>query len=392
MKYMVQFFVNVFYSHVICRCERKETRCHEIIWISHETPGPLAARGFWPSARPGMAPKQRETALRVGDRASVACRQFGEKYARGRAAAEPRRVQWMSDELRDEGQRESWWRDQVMESKFWWISAKQRSANGGYESWSGSCPALTNAAPVARRVEVESEPESEEEDEASDEEDDDGSEASEDEEEAGEVEDAGDEGNNAPAADADGWTRDDQSANEERRRAGYFVDNEPVWLHRSNLPADASSPTFFFEACKSWLPMPFLSEMADKMQAIGRSKGDVWAGWRVTTDDVLQWIGVWYYFLAFPQNSDRRAYFQGEGSRRFGPRHMIEEWLRRGGNGEKGVRWFENMECVFSMPTHRYNQRGRSILCGASHVGNRSCAFHKVCLRWLASLPRRIYG
>ena len=96
--------------------------------------------------------------------------------------------------------------------------------------------------------------------------------------------------------------------------------------------------------------MPFLTEMADKMQAIGRSKGDVWAGWRVTTDDVLQWLGVWYYFLACPQNSDRRAYFQGEGSRRFGPRHMIEEWLRRGGNGEKGVRWFENMECVSACP------------------------------------------
>ena len=30
---------------------------------------------------------------------------------------------------------------------------------------------------------------------------------------------------------------------------------------------------------------------------------------------------------------------------------MIEEWLRRGGNGEKGVKWFENMEACFSLPT-----------------------------------------
>ena len=122
-------------------------------------------------------------------------------------------------------------------------------------------------------------------------------------------------------------------------------------MSRSNLPEDTNSPKFFFEACKSWLPMEFISQMADKMQEIGRAKGSNWAAWKVTADDVLQWIGCWYYFLAFPQNTNRRAYFQGEGLKRFGPRHLLEEWLRRGQNGEKGVRSFENMEAVFSMPT-----------------------------------------
>lgn len=55
--------------------------------------------------------------------------------------------------------------------------------------------------------------------------------------------------------------------------------------------------------------------------------------------------------LAFPQMGDRRNYFQGKNVKTFGPRHQLEEWLRRGKNGNKGVTWFENMETTFTLPT-----------------------------------------
>lgn len=127
--------------------------------------------------------------------------------------------------------------------------------------------------------------------------------------------------------DEDGWIRDDDSANDERRRWGNYLDSQPVWNFKANIEASPDSqPTeFFFEVCKSWFNMEFLTEMADKMQAVGRAKGTQWAGWKVDVNDLLQWIGVWYYFLAFPQRGERRAYFAGPSSRRFGPRHMIEE-------------------------------------------------------------------
>ncbi|KAL1518640.1 hypothetical protein AB1Y20_002928 [Prymnesium parvum] len=154
--------------------------------------------------------------------------------------------------------------------------------------------------------------------------------------------------------DTEGWTREDDSANDERKRWGNFLDAEPVWLFKKNIEVDESQDAagFFFEVCKSWFDMDFLRQMADRMQECGRAKGQCWAAWRVTTEDLLQWIGVWYYFLAFPQPGDRRSYFAGPCSRRFGPRHLIEEWLRRANNGDnKGVKWFENMESVFTLLT-----------------------------------------
>ena len=55
--------------------------------------------------------------------------------------------------------------------------------------------------------------------------------------------------------------------------------------------------------------MSFLAEMAELMQATVSAKGASWAAWKVTVSDLLQWIGIWYYMLAFPQSGDRRMYF-----------------------------------------------------------------------------------
>ena len=295
-----------------------------------------------------MPPQRvREPALRIGDVVTVAVRFFGETYAREKAAKEPRRVQWNSDTLRDSGTvREKASDGQLLldfdddEELRWWARKLCR-----FDSRPGGSSGGRSVVVPASESEPDSDPESDDGDE------DDRLESSEGDDDADEAEAPAEaQAVNAPN-DLEGWTRDDDCAEDERRKAGYMVDNAPVWLRRSSLPDDESTPLFFFEACKSWMPMDFIKEMADRMQECGRAKGTVWAGWRVTVDDLLQWIGVWYYFLAFPQNSDRRAYFQGESSKRFGPRHLIEEWLRRGDNGEKGVRWFENMESVFNMPT-----------------------------------------
>ena len=258
-----------------------------------------------------MPPKAREPPLREGDKVSLACYIFGEAYAREQAAASDRRVVWNSETLRCEGVvREKAQDGQIMvdfgggEEPRWFVRRLARFV---------SRPEGAAAARQTRVVQAESEPDSDSAESDAEEAD-----SSENEEEDAEEEEAGDEEEATPAADpGDGWTRDDNSALDERRRAGFLADSEPVWQHRSHMPPDASSPAYFFAACKSWLDLNFLSATADKMQEIGRAKGERWAGWKVSLDDLLQWIGVWFYFLAFPQNSDRRAYFQGEGSRRF---------------------------------------------------------------------------
>ena len=54
-----------------------------------------------------------------------------------------------------------------------------------------------------------------------------------------------------------------------------------------------------------FLPVAFLTDMAAKMQEKGRAKAAAgnrdYNNWTVTKDDLLQWIGVWIYMLAFPQ-------------------------------------------------------------------------------------------
>eukprot|EP00965_Chrysotila_dentata_P203036 6181479-Pleurochrysis_carterae.AAC.1 len=106
----------------------------------------------------------------------------------------------------------------------------------------------------------------------------------------------------------------------------------------------------FFEFCMQWFDGNFLTDMAADMQQTGREFGARWAGWKVTKEDLIQWMGVWYYMLAFPQAGDRRQYFNQCVT--FGPVHNLEPVLALAGNGPttKGIKWFENMIATFTLP------------------------------------------
>ena len=98
---------------------------------------------------------------------------------------------------------------------------------------------------------------------------------------------------------------------------------------------DAPDPDAASRANNHMVKPSFRSALADNMQEKGRQKGTAWAAWKVTEADVLQWIGVWYYMLAFPQPGDRRKYFTPAP---FGPHHTLPQVMMAGANGEKGVR------------------------------------------------------
>ncbi|KAL1508654.1 hypothetical protein AB1Y20_004750 [Prymnesium parvum] len=275
----------------------------------------------------------------VGDRVSVPVRAFGEEYARQRAAQHPSRVAWSSDALRDEGVV----RDKSSDGKFLvYFNDDQEPV------WSAR-KALQfvsrGDAPTRRRVVAEA---------SSDDEDDDAPAADFDDDDAEERSGGHLDAQTGPStpADLEGWQRNDAYSSDERMKWGHFSEHPPVWNVLHELPKDQQTVEFFFAACKSWFNMDFLSDMAELMHKKGREKGVQWAAWKVSVDDLLQWIGVWYYFLAFPQSGGRRSYFMHSSAHRtFGPRHYLEEWLKRGKNGDhKGVKWFENMETVFSLP------------------------------------------
>ena len=120
-------------------------------------------------------------------------------------------------------------------------------------------------------------------------------------------------------------------------------------------------PRSLFAIAVHWLSAPlhdgngtdtFLQAMADAMTKQGRAKSkasdDGWAGWTVTNKDILQWIGVWYYFLAFPQTGDREQYWR---TPVFGPIHRLKGILALGQNGEKGRKWFLQMHAAFALPS-----------------------------------------
>ena len=96
-----------------------------------------------------------------------------------------------------------------------------------------------------------------------------------------------------------------------------------------------------------------LHYMAESMTAVGKQKYQEgnrhFVNWSVSVDDLLQWIGVWMYMLAFPMEGDRRAYWASPMGG-YGPSHRLMDYLALGQNGEKGVRWFEMMMACFELP------------------------------------------
>eukprot|EP00965_Chrysotila_dentata_P094975 3140685-Pleurochrysis_carterae.AAC.1 len=140
----------------------------------------------------------------------------------------------------------------------------------------------------------------------------------------------------------------------------------------------------FFEFCVHWFDGKFLSDMAAEMQQVGRDRGARWAAWKVTKDDLVQWIGVWYYMLAFPQAGERRMYFNTRVT--FGPSHELESILQigNGGSAKKGVHWYENMLATFTLPAYSDSERSAAsdptISCCASHVGGLLRSVHQKCV------------
>lgn len=295
-------------------------------------------------------PSTRQPPLKEGDKVSIAVRHFGEQYARDRGGS-----RWASETVRDtgvvveknggkylidfnDGENMVWWARSYIRFVERGQAAKRAaplsSARSSDDDSDGGAPSSDNGGAAAQEL-SESEEEREEE-----------RESSEPEEEQGE-------------GDAlDGWVRNDEQCIDERQKQGFSTRSQPVWTTCPSSCAsaqDEDDPTkYFFETCLSWFSKPFFEQMADAMQEEGRGKGAAWASWRVTLDDLWQWIGVWFYMLAFDEKGDRRAYFNPPvGNKRnfFRPRHIVEETLLQGRTGGvKGVKWFENMLTCFTLP------------------------------------------
>lgn len=129
------------------------------------------------------------------------------------------------------------------------------------------------------------------------------------------------------------WTRGDHYSVDERAKHGFDAQNG---AKVSNMAEDWKEADLFTYA-KHFLLMNFLKLMAKSMTDAGREKAASgqrkFDKWQVTV--LLQWIGVWMYMLAFPQQaSSRRSYFTKIG---FGPQHDLQGILLQVRRGRKGL-------------------------------------------------------
>jgi hypothetical protein len=317
------------------------------------------------AAPPAMAPAARGKLLAIGDTVSVAVRQFGEAYARrvaGRA--------WASDRERCEGllvdrDGDCWlveFDDMPEPVKFkrnlLQFVARESSVAG---SRADPLPAdssedeqraeepvrprrtkssAATAAARRRRVVADSSA---------------GSDSSEEEEEGSELSaDEDEEEEELP----DGWRRDDDYSLDERARHGFHSKAGPTFMMPDYNNASLFSRIMWWLSAPMAFPSEeqgkrsFLEEMAAQMQAKGRAKAtsasDRWAQHCVSVSDVAQWIGCWYYMLAFPQTGTREDYFSSPG---FGPSHNLANIMSLAENGHRGKRWFQSMHASFTLPT-----------------------------------------
>ena len=151
---------------------------------------------------------------------------------------------------------------------------------------------------------------------------------------------------------ADGWTENNGVQFSQLHHSDMESDREPRLAEGFNASAS------IFEYGKLFLPMAYLRELAEKMQANGKAKhdngkGDIhYQAWTVTLDDVLQWIGIWMYMLAFHHPGGRESFFQPPDGD-FGPTHDIHKWLKIGcPNASRGIFWFNQMQACFELPTY----------------------------------------
>ena len=154
------------------------------------------------------------------------------------------------------------------------------------------------------------------------------------------------------------WKRDDGFCFDQRAKVTTSKDKPKLKTENKYEPTSSG----IFDLGCLFLPMTFLTLMAAEMTTIGKAKRadgdhDFPAGWEVSQADLLQWIGVWMYMLAFPQPGGRRVYWE-EPPGGFGPRHKLQACLRLGENGEKGIKWFELMLRCFTLPGYSRGDAG----------------------------------
>ena len=155
------------------------------------------------------------------------------------------------------------------------------------------------------------------------------------------------------------WIQDNHFASDERAKNGYTEHSPPSV---SNFTDGDWRGASLLQWAKHLLPMNYLALMAAEMTAVGRQKASdgqsKYAGWVVSTEDLLQWIGVWIYMLAFPQQaSTRRSFFQPPLGG-YGPAHNLQAVLLQAGKGSRGLSWFEQMLACFTLP--RWNNRSET--------------------------------
>jgi len=149
-----------------------------------------------------------------------------------------------------------------------------------------------------------------------------------------------------------GWKQDNDFALDQRAAVYETRGHADPVLKNDIDPTKVS----LFELGKNFLPSAFLVLMAAGMTEKGRElarNGDARfsEAWVVSVDDLLQWIGVWMYMLAFDQPGGRAAFWT-EPKGGYGPRHRLAAYLSMGKNGEKGPTWFEKMVATFFLPQY----------------------------------------
>ena len=150
------------------------------------------------------------------------------------------------------------------------------------------------------------------------------------------------------------WIKDDDFAADERAKNGY-TEHWPASV--ANFTAGDWRSASLLDWAKHFFPMNFLALMAAEMTKVGQQKaadGNVkYTNWTVTTDDLLQWMGIWMYMLAFPQQaSTRRSYFQFPVGG-YGPSHQLNAILLQAGKGTRTLSWFEQLNSCFTLPQWR---------------------------------------
>ena len=149
-------------------------------------------------------------------------------------------------------------------------------------------------------------------------------------------------------ATMEAWKRDDSYGFDQRAAAGFDSEQGP---QMRELPGYDEVGLFKFAL--HFLPRGFIKELAEEMTKVGQVKYNEgiknYYHWEVSEEDVLQWIGVWLYMLAFPQPGERSLFWR-EPVGGFGPRHRLADWLALAENGNKGQTWFTLMLACLELP------------------------------------------